>query len=273
MKWISSCSNDALNGTSWHCHIILTNLNPSQCNWQIIFRTIVLAIICQSYWWHIRHRYLITQSSVFTPRSYVHRNIVNPEFAYLTQFLNPSPNHAARCVQDQDNTRRPAPDDPECWYRRCHLAWRIHLAIVWVLTYYLPFTNAERFTYGDVNSVEVLTTDVTYIHLSVTRACYMDSMPEHRHFDFKCHMNVSHILSDRSVWRPEFRSGHYGVNSLWPTDASWCHRTCLTLVLVFVHVVTYPFPNFNGCTIQIWEWISNFIPRFKMEVITYPCSD
>ena len=24
--------------------------------------------------------------------------------------------------------------------------------------------------------------------------------------------------------------------------------------------ITYPFPNFNGCTVEVWEWISNFIP-------------
>ena len=32
---------------------------------------------------------------------------------------------------------------------------------------------------------------------------------------------------------------------------------------------TYPFPNFNGATVEVWEWISNFIPHF----ITYPCWD
>ena len=31
--------------------------------------------------------------------------------------------------------------------------------------------------------------------------------------------------------------------------------------------ITYPFPNFNGCTIEVWEWISNFIPQFTMGVI------
>ena len=25
--------------------------------------------------------------------------------------------------------------------------------------------------------------------------------------------------------------------------------------------ITYPFPNFNGCTIEVWEWISNCIPQ------------
>ena len=33
----------------------------------------------------------------------------------------------------------------------------------------------------------------------------------------------------------------------------------------------YPFPNFHGATVQVWEWISNFIPHFIMNVITYPC--
>ena len=30
--------------------------------------------------------------------------------------------------------------------------------------------------------------------------------------------------------------------------------------------VTYLFPNFNGCTVEVWEWRSNFIPHFKMYV-------
>ena len=25
------------------------------------------------------------------------------------------------------------------------------------------------------------------------------------------------------------------------------------------------------CTVEVWEWISNFIPHLKMNVITYPC--
>ena len=37
--------------------------------------------------------------------------------------------------------------------------------------------------------------------------------------------------------------------------------------------ITSLFPNFNDCTIQVWKWISNFIPHFTMDVITYPCCD
>ena len=34
--------------------------------------------------------------------------------------------------------------------------------------------------------------------------------------------------------------------------------------------VAYPFPNFNGFTIEVWEWINNFLPHFIMDVINYP---
>ena len=34
--------------------------------------------------------------------------------------------------------------------------------------------------------------------------------------------------------------------------------------------VTYSVPNFNGCPLDVWEWISNFIPYFVAHEITYP---
>ena len=37
--------------------------------------------------------------------------------------------------------------------------------------------------------------------------------------------------------------------------------------------ITSPFPNFNGATVEVWKWRSNFIPHFTGYVITYPCWD
>ena len=37
--------------------------------------------------------------------------------------------------------------------------------------------------------------------------------------------------------------------------------------------IPYPFPNFNGCTIEVSEWMSNSIQYFLMDAITYPCWD
>ena len=35
--------------------------------------------------------------------------------------------------------------------------------------------------------------------------------------------------------------------------------------------ITYPFPSLNGAAVEVWKWISNFIPCFIMDVIAYPC--
>ena len=32
--------------------------------------------------------------------------------------------------------------------------------------------------------------------------------------------------------------------------------------------IIYPLPNFNICIIEVWEWLSNFIPYIVMDVIT-----
>ena len=31
--------------------------------------------------------------------------------------------------------------------------------------------------------------------------------------------------------------------------------------------------QYNGCTVEVWEWITNFIPHFITSVITYPGRD
>ena len=37
--------------------------------------------------------------------------------------------------------------------------------------------------------------------------------------------------------------------------------------------ITYAFPNFNGATVEVWEWISDFIPHFMMDAINHPYRD
>ena len=34
--------------------------------------------------------------------------------------------------------------------------------------------------------------------------------------------------------------------------------------------ITHPFPNLNGYIVEVWKWISNYIPHFILDVITYP---
>ena len=35
--------------------------------------------------------------------------------------------------------------------------------------------------------------------------------------------------------------------------------------------ITYSFPNFNSSTIDVWEWIINFILHFTVHAVTFPC--
>ena len=36
-----------------------------------------------------------------------------------------------------------------------------------------------------------------------------------------------------------------------------------------LYEITNPFPNFNGGTVEVWEWISNFILHFIIDVTTF----
>ena len=33
--------------------------------------------------------------------------------------------------------------------------------------------------------------------------------------------------------------------------------------------ISYPFPNFNGATVEVWDWMSNFIPQLTAHIIAY----
>ena len=57
----------------------------------------------------------------------------------------------------------------------------------------------------------------------------------------------------------------------WPLLLTW-----LPLISVWMsnyshyklwNEITHPFPNFNGYTVEVWEWISNFIQYFIAHVI------
>ena len=37
--------------------------------------------------------------------------------------------------------------------------------------------------------------------------------------------------------------------------------------------IIHQFPNFNGCAVEVWEWVSNFILHFIMDVTTHLCWD
>ena len=65
----------------------------------------------------------------------------------------------------------------------------------------------------------------------------------------------------------------------------WSYRlisdtSCLITAWISNHMhsklcdeIACPFPSFNGWTVEVFEWISNFTPNFIVDVITYTCWD
>ena len=76
-------------------------------------------------------------------------------------------------------------------------------------------------------------------------------------------MNIHRISS----WPQHFRHDHFSfhVLTLIPT---WIGNHMSDIIW---DGITYPFPNFNGCSVEVCWWISNFISHPIMDVVTYPC--
>ena len=102
-----------------------------------------------------------------------------------------------------------------------------------------------------------------------------------------CRQATSHCMNQcwpRSlppygVTRPQCVKISLGWMPYMATDPSgpfYSHG--LTLILAWISnymprkvwdEITYPFLNFNSCTVEVKEWISNFIPHITMDVITF----
>ena len=84
---------------------------------------------------------------------------------------------------------------------------------------------------------------------------------------FICHVSLIKI----ALWKPYYGSGacHSG-DSLW----TWINIIPARINnYIYYNVwgeITFPFPNFNGATVEVWEWISNFILHFIMDLVIHP---
>ena len=56
--------------------------------------------------------------------------------------------------------------------------------------------------------------------------------------------------------------------NLNPTMDKWSHAH----YKVYDEIIYY-FANFNGATVEVWEWISNSTLHLIMDVITFQCGD
>ena len=58
----------------------------------------------------------------------------------------------------------------------------------------------------------------------------------------------------------------HGMRLMTTNIPTWIRNHILSKVW---DEITYPFPNINGATVEVLEWIGNFIPHFTMDIITH----
>ena len=72
--------------------------------------------------------------------------------------------------------------------------------------------------------------------------------------------NHSDYLFSETLWYLFYK--HWlTLNSVWKSNST---------IYEAWNEITYPYSNFNGYTVEDSEWISNVIPYFNQQVITYP---
>ena len=84
---------------------------------------------------------------------------------------------------------------------------------------------------------------------------YVGQLNEVRYVGKAFFLNKQQALCDHSYWLNTFIPN---MDNIHMFSKMWDE-------------ITYPFPNLNGRTVEVQEWISNFIPHFVMDVITNPC--
>ena len=67
--------------------------------------------------------------------------------------------------------------------------------------------------------------------------------------------------------------GLLGHINLGPILLTWVISAWISNHMHSWDEITYQFPNFNGSTVEVWEWINNFITHFIMDDISYLCWD
>ena len=69
------------------------------------------------------------------------------------------------------------------------------------------------------------------------------------------------VVDVRPLWDPFH---WYGLTSIPAWISDYIHY-------IMWNEITYPIPNFNGVTVEVWERVSNFIPCFTGHMVTYTC--
>ena len=93
-------------------------------------------------------------------------------------------------------------------------------------------------------------------------------------YKFLCNAGTAHHIPRPSHMSLNFVTVRAQLQTAGPLLLTWINFDICNYIHYKVwNEINYPFLNFNGDTIEVWEWINNFIPHFARHVITYPCWD
>ena len=130
------------------------------------------------------------------------------------------------------------------WWQKTFIYWEINLSI-----------DAARF---------------------VAKSMYGVVLKFHRRFGNAVFMTPSRYRSDRTTLNSNVTASNFheicgpvyqhGITSL----TAWISNHMPNKVW---DEITYPFPNFNGSNVEVWEFISNIMPHVIKYVITHTCWD
>ena len=77
-------------------------------------------------------------------------------------------------------------------------------------------------------------------------------------------------MTNRKIIISQFKFA-YPLESILLTWINFNHRMYINnhMPSKMWDEITYPFANFNGATVEVWEWINNYILHFMKDVVTY----
>ena len=119
-------------------------------------------------------------------------------------------------------------------------------------------------------TANIIIKDVIYIFASISKIMHILQMG-------RCNREPWSLSSFKKIGT-KFHPLMGGQAPVIPVSLGSFYKHGLTLIPSWISnlfhykmwdEIIYPFPNFNGATVEVWEWISNFIPHLLSIMIPH----
>ena len=118
--------------------------------------------------------------------------------------------------------------------------WFIYISYIYVCIYIYIYGSSSNSQQAFTDKIQTLFTHK-----------YVDELMHERRNSSALEMELRLSCINPPIWSKISVPYHYlglTLMSSWISNQSYCKMW---------DDITYPFPNFNGATVEVWEWISN----------------